>query len=331
MFHTRNDSESGRSPHSTSERKCVGHVPAAQLELGPEMGREDPGHVLEQPAAGDVGQRRAARSRPPAISSTCGDVGLMGREQPVEHLGGRFVILEQQPDQRVAVGVRAPAGEADEQVALAEIVGAGPERVPVDDADDGAGDVDRAGHVDAGHLGRLAAEQRTPDGLAGLGHAGHDLGDDLGHERRGGDVVEEEERPGALHEDVVDAVVDEVGTDAPPASVTGGELDLRAHAVGRCDEHLARTEVVGREEAAEGADLGQHRRRVGRLDHVGQQSDGAIAGVDVDARALGRWSSVHLGGRSGDVGTMLRTGEVDQRDAGVGGIGRRRRGSPVPR
>ena len=64
--------------------------------------------------------------------------------------------------------------------------------------------------VDAGHLGGLAAEQRAPGGGAGLGHPADDLGDDLGVELAGGDVVEEEQRAGRLHEHVADAVVDDV-------------------------------------------------------------------------------------------------------------------------
>ena len=93
-------------------------------------------------------------------------------------------------------------------------VGAGEQRGPLGDADERAGDVERARRVDAGHLGRLAAEQRAAGGLAGLGHAGDDLGDEVGVERAGGDVVEEEQRPGRLHEHVVDAVVDDVHADA---------------------------------------------------------------------------------------------------------------------
>ena len=64
-----------------------------------------------------------------------------------------------------------------------------------------------------------------------------DLGDEVGVERAGGDVVEEEQRPGRLHEHVVDAVVDDVDADAADLAEAGGQLDLRADAVGRRDEH----------------------------------------------------------------------------------------------
>ena len=54
----------------------------------------------------------------------------------------------------------------------------GQQVAPLGHADERAGDVERAGRVDAGHLGRLAAEQRAAGGLARLGHPGDDLGDE---------------------------------------------------------------------------------------------------------------------------------------------------------
>ena len=92
------------------------------------------------------------------------------------------------------------------------------------------------GDVDAGHLGRLAAEQRAAGGLARRAHAADDLGDEVGVERRRGDVVEEEQRPGRLHEDVADAVVDDVHAGAADPAEAGGQLDLGADAVGRRHE-----------------------------------------------------------------------------------------------
>ena len=82
-----------------------------------------------------------------------------------------------------------------------------------DDADDEAGDVVLAVLVEAGHLRRLAAEQRAAVLAAGLGEAFDDLHGHIRIEPAGGEVVEEEERLGALDEDVVDAVIDEVDAD----------------------------------------------------------------------------------------------------------------------
>ena len=72
-------------------------------------------------------------------------------------------------------------------------------------ADREAGEVVVALAVQAGHLRRLAADQ----GAAGLVAARGDAGDHLARLARiqpaGGEVVEEEQRFGALHHDVVDA------------------------------------------------------------------------------------------------------------------------------
>ena len=64
-----------------------------------------------------------------------------------------------------------------------------------------------------------------------------DLGDEIGVELAGSDVVEEEQRARRLHEHVVDAVVDDVGTDAAQDPESGGKFDLGADAVRRGNQH----------------------------------------------------------------------------------------------
>ena len=58
----------------------------------------------------------------------------------------------------------------------------------------------------------------------------------VGREPARREIVEEEERLGALHEDVVDAVVDEVLPDGVVAIGEERDLQLRADAVGARDE-----------------------------------------------------------------------------------------------
>ncbi len=174
---------------------------------------------------------------------------------------------EQPAQQRVAVGVRSARRHADQHVAGGD-VGPGEQRGSFGHADERAGDVERARRVHAGHLRRLAAEQRAPGGLARLGHPGDDLGDEVGVELAGGDVVEEEQRPRRLHEHVVDAVVDDVHADAANPAEPGGQLDLGADAVGRGDEHgiVHRRDRLRREHAAEAADAAHDLGAVGPLD-----------------------------------------------------------------
>ena len=89
-------------------------------------------------------------------------------------------------------------------------IGAGQDALAVDRADDRSGHVELPRQVDPRHLGRLAADQRAARLAAGLGRAGDDRGGDLRAHGGGGEVIEEEQRPRALDQDVVDAVVDDV-------------------------------------------------------------------------------------------------------------------------
>src|SRR6476659_10557795 len=82
---------------------------------------------------------------------------------------------------------------------------------PLDDADDEPGDVVFAVGVEPRHLRSLAAQQRAAAFTARLGNTANNL---LGHggvQPAGREVIEKEQRLGALHQDVADAVVGEVG------------------------------------------------------------------------------------------------------------------------
>ena len=133
---------------------------------------------------------------------------------------------------------------------------------PFDDADDEPGDVVFAVGVEPGHLRGLAADQRAAVFPARPRDAGDDL---LGHVRRqpaGREVVEKEQRLGALHEDVVDAVVDEIGADRVVPAGHERDLELGADAVGARDEHRILIAVaVEAEQPAERPDVGEHAGR----------------------------------------------------------------------
>ena len=79
-------------------------------------------------------------------------------------------------------------------------------------------------------------------------------------------------------------MVDDVGADAADAAEAGGELDLRADAVGRGDEHriVHRRDRLGREHPAEAADAAHDLGAVGAFDGSLHPGDGPVALVDVD-------------------------------------------------
>ena len=138
------------------------------------------------------------------------------------------------------------------------------------EADAGAGEVDLARSVDAGHLGALAAEDRAAGLAADRGGALDELRD-LGRvERVRGDVVEEEERVGARRQHVVDAVGGEVCAGPRQAPRFALEHDLRPDPVRRgCEQ----ARLVERVETRERPELADDAGRPGGADGGAQPLD----------------------------------------------------------
>ena len=155
---------------------------------------------------------------------------------------------------------------------------------PLDQADDEADELVVPRLVEAGHLGGLAAEQRAAVLPAAGGDAATTAPPSSRLEHAGRQVVQEEERLGALHQDVVDAVVDQVAADR---GVVAGHLrhhQLGADPVGGGDEdRLGHPPELGPEQAAEAADLGEHAGGEGGLRQLLDAGEPLLLGVDVDA------------------------------------------------
>ena len=153
--------------------------------------------------------------------------------------------------------MNAARGEAEDDVARREIA-ARQDPVALDRADGEAGEVVVALAVEARHLRGLAADQRGAGHAAALRDPLDDARRRLHVERGGGEIVEEEERLGALHDEVVDAHRDEVDADRAVLAAIDGDLQLGADAVGRGDQdrvaEAGRLQVEERPEAAESAE-----------------------------------------------------------------------------
>ena len=132
--------------------------------------------------------------------------------------------------------------------------------VALDEADAGAGEVELLLAVDAGELGRLAAEHHAAGTAAGICHALDHLGDVRQLDAVCGDVVEHEQRLGAHSEHVVDAVRREVDTGITQPAGAPLEDQLGADAVGGGGQQAALVERVDACEAAEAADHGRRPR-----------------------------------------------------------------------
>ena len=106
----------------------------------------------------------------------------------------------------------------------------------------------------------------------------------FGIELAGGEVVEEEQRLGALHHQVVDRHRDEIDADRVVHAGLDRDLDLGADAVVGGDQHrVLETCALEVEQSAEAADLGVCARARRRLHQRLDQLHHAVAGIDIDA------------------------------------------------
>ena len=103
--------------------------------------------------------------------------------------------------------------------------------------DQGACEIHGSFVVDPGHFGGFATEECTTILLTGRRHRCHDFGHILGHKARGRNIIEEEQWLGALYEHIIDAVVDEIVTNASEAAGLKGEFYLGTHPIGGGHQH----------------------------------------------------------------------------------------------
>jgi hypothetical protein len=157
------------------------------------------------------------------------------------------------------------------------LVQLGQHAVALDRADREAGQVVFAVAVHARHLGRLAAHQGRAGQLAAVGDAGdHALGD-LEVQLAGGEVVEEQQRLGALGQQIVDAHGHQVDADRGVHLGVDGDAQLGADAVGGGDQQ--RVVVAGRLEVEQGAEAAQAAVRARTPRGLGQGLDRLDQGV----------------------------------------------------
>ena len=129
--------------------------------------------------------------------------------------------------------MHAGGRQAEHDVAGRDI-GARQHRAALGRADREAGEIVVAGRVEARHFGGLAADQRAA-GLAGSPPRcpATTVAPTSGSQLAAGEIVEEEQRLGALHHEVVDRHGDEVDADRVVQAGLDRDLDLGADAVGR--------------------------------------------------------------------------------------------------
>ena len=151
------------------------------------------------------------------------------------------------------------------------------------DADRKPGQIVFPRRIHPRHLGGLPANQRA----AGLFATGSDAFDHIGGgsdiKFAAGKVIEEEQRFGALRQNVIDAHRDQIDADRVVTVELEGEFELGAHAIGTGNQY--RLFVFGGQtaECTEAADPGHHFGPHGSLGKGLDVFDECVAGVDIDA------------------------------------------------
>ncbi len=216
-------------------------------------------------------------------------------------VGERVLDVEPQaveydaPCQGVPVGVQSVRRVADQHVAR-------PHQVTVQGggflhhADDRPGQIVLPRLVQVRKLGGLAAGEDHVVRAAAARHARHDRRGRLGLELGGREVVEERERTGAVHQDIIHAMVHEVLAHGVVDPSTRRHQHFRADSVGREDQR--RAVVPGRhsDHPAERADFPERQRRA-RRPH--QRRNAALRVVGSIEPHTGRGVAVgHPGGAS---------------------------------
>ena len=109
-----------------------------------------------------------------------------------------------------------------------------------------------------------------------------DFLDDFRLDLAAGQVVHEKERRGALHRNVVDAVIDQVGANGVMDVHLEGDLQLGADAVDARDQNrVDPLRLVHGEQAAEAADFAQNAAGKGLVGEILDPLFGAVGAVNV--------------------------------------------------
>ena len=154
----------------------------------------------------------------------------------------------------------------------------------LDRAHDESGDIVFARGVGVRQFGGFAADQGAARQMAGARHAFDELLDDVGIDAPEGQIIEEKERLGAEREDVVDAVIDQVGAHGGVHAHGDGNLEFGAGTIGAGDQDgLAPALQVEGKQSAKGADAAQHIAREGARGHAANPFLGLLGAVDIHA------------------------------------------------
>jgi hypothetical protein len=154
---------------------------------------------------------------------------------------------------------------------------------------------------------------------ATFGDAAHHRGCGVHVQLAAGEIVEKEQRLGALHQDVVDTHRYKIDADGVVAVHVEGELQLGADAVGTRHQHRFAIALGHLEQGTEAADARQHAVAQGGTGERLDAFDQGVAGVDVDTGvAIGESGCGAVGGHVGRGGKRKKRARDQVANAGPG-------------
>ena len=202
--------------------------------------------------------------------------------------------------QRVAVAVHARGREPDHDIAVGDR-GTVDQLVALDHADAEADQFEFTLRIETGHARGLTAEQRAARATAAFRYAAQRFLAELRVELAHREVVEEHQRLGALHDDVVHHHRDAVDADRAEVPELRGELQLGADAIGARHQDRILVALGRLEEASEAADARQHFGPMRRARDLLDRIDEGFVAIEIDAglgvgrRGLRRRRRLHSG------------------------------------
>jgi len=209
--------------------------------------------------------------------------GFEERTLAQHHVQGSATVRENLTNKRKSVGV-GPAGCQPEDDVSRHHLAAVDDGVVLHHADAETRQVVIRIGVHAGHLGRLAANERHARQLAAAGDARDDLVRHCLVELAGGVVVEKVKRFGTLDDDVVGAHGDQVDAHAVMVSRVDGQAQFGAYTVGSGDQYRPAIAIHRQlEQPSEAAEAGHDAPAPGCFGQWLDALDKAIAAFDIDA------------------------------------------------
>ncbi|BAF60724.1 hypothetical protein PTH_2542 [Pelotomaculum thermopropionicum SI] len=279
-----------RNPAGLSDQfKHRGHRPLSQEDVNRRTGREDAGNVFGQAAPGDVGQPlygKVVQKRQDGLYVNPGGLQQFfpyGAPQPlnicIHPVTGHF--QQHLAGKGIAVAVQAGRGKADHPVARNDAAAVN-NPAALHHSHGKPGQVVLLRAVEARHLRRFAADQGAAGPAAAFRHTAYNCRHLLRNHPAYRQVVQEEQRLGPVHENIVYAHGHGVDANGVMPVHQHGHPQLGAHPIGAGHQHrLFIPGRIKRKQPAKAPYIGQDLRPEGAPHGVPDQAHRLVSGFNV--------------------------------------------------